>query len=199
MRALIVLFAVALFAVPARAETPAWLERAMQERSLGDADAPVTIIDYSSMTCPHCARFHLNRLEKLKKKLIEPGRARLVFRDFPLDKVALKASKLARCMPEGRYWAFLDTLFDSQERWARADNPARVLKQTARLAGLSDERIDACLTSEKLTDAILEGRMTGARTHEVQSTPTFVVDGEKIVGNKPVSAFVKAVEQATAD
>ena len=94
-----------------------------QEQILGDPDAPVTIIEYASLTCPHCAQFHNEVLPELKERYIAPGKVRLIYRDFPLDQVALAAAALAHCDGSDRYFSMLDVLFETQRNWARADDP----------------------------------------------------------------------------
>src|SRR5690606_14406819 len=134
---------------------------ATEERVLGNPDAPVTIIEYASLTCPHCAQFHRETLPELKKRFIQDGKVRLVMRDFPLDRVALQAHTVARCAPKEQYFPLLDTLFRSQDRWARADNPTAALVGIAKLSGMTDETIRACLNSEAVQRSVLQDRLTG--------------------------------------
>ena len=107
------------------------------ERMLGSAGAPVTIVEYASFTCPHCARFHADILPELKKAYIDAGKARLVFRDFPLDRSAFAASVVARCASAGRYYGVVDLLFREQPRWAGARDAMAALRRLATLAGIS--------------------------------------------------------------
>ena len=188
-----VLGLLAVLAAPAAAQVPA---HATEERVLGNPDAPVTIIEYASLTCPHCADFHSGILPELKKRFIEGGKVRLVMRDFPLDRVALQAHTIARCAPKGQYFPLLDALFRSQDRWARAANPTAALAGIARLSGMTEETIGACLNSEALQRSVLEDRLTGERMHQVQSTPTFVINGRTLVGARSIDAFADAIEDA---
>ena len=178
---------------PARAQG---VEVGEDERILGSPDAPVTIIEYASLTCPHCAKFHSETLPELKKKWIEPGRARLVYRDFPLDGLALRAAALAECLDDAHYFAFLDTLYRSQQIWARSQDPLGALAQTARLAGLDQKTFDACISDTAVLDRILKKQVAGKETFQVQSTPTFIVNGRKVEGAHGLAQFEKVLEEA---
>jgi len=152
------------------------------DRILGDPAAPITVIEYASLTCPHCATFHTQTLPQLKSSYIDNGQVRLVFRDFPLDRVALKASMLARCMPEDRYFAMLDVLFRSQGEWARAADPIVALSQIGRTAGLDQQKIDACLADQAVQDDIVAGIQAAQAEFQIESTPTLIINGEKHAG-----------------
>lgn len=169
----------------------------LADRVLGDPNAPVTILDYSSMTCPHCATFHTEILPKIKEAYIDTGKAKLVFRDFPLDQTALRAAMLARCATPERYYPLLDVLFKSQAQWSRASDPAKALSQYGKLAGMSQATIDACLASQPLADGILQIRLTGSDKHKVESTPTFVLnDGAATIsGAQPFETFAAAIDK----
>jgi len=152
------------------------------ERVLGAEDAPVTIIEYASMTCPHCASFHTDQLPEIKEKYIDTGQVRLVFRDFPLDRLALAASMIARCAPENRYFALLDELFERQAKWATSEDPLTELSGIARMVGMSRSDVEACLADETLRDAVIMSRMRGEEQFDVTGTPSCIIDGEKYVG-----------------
>jgi protein-disulfide isomerase len=147
------------------------------DRILGNADAPVTIIEYASLTCPHCAAFATETLPQVKSTYIDQGLVRLVFRDFPLDRVALKASLLARCVPDERYFAMLDVLFRSQNDWAAATDPLTALSQIGRTAGLDQASVDACLNDEAETDKIVAGIQAAQDEFKISSTPTLIING----------------------
>ncbi len=149
---------------------------------IGEATAPVTIIEYASLTCPHCARFHGQVLPALKKELIESGKVRLVYRDFPLDQLAMAGSVLARCAGRDRYFAFLDVLFRDQSRWARSQDPVQALSQIARLGGMGKEKFQSCLSDKKLQDGILKQKLDGSQKYQVNSTPTLIINGKKFSG-----------------
>lgn len=165
------------------------------EMVLGVADAPITMIEYSSLTCPHCAAFHVETLPAITANYIDSGKARLVYRDFPLNKAAVLAAALAHCAgPEG-FFRFIDVLFRSQQSWAMADDPASALARIGRLGGLKGDQIDACFNDKALIDRILASRVEGARDFEVAKTPTFIINGEKIVGALPYEQFEEIFER----
>ena len=167
----------------------------LADRILGDKNAPVEIIDFSSMTCPHCATFHTEVLPKIKAAYLDTGKAKLVFRDFPLDQVALRASMMARCAPEERYFALLDVLFKSQAQWARAADPQKALAQYGKLAGMQQSTIDSCLSDQALADGLLNIRLEAQDEHKVQSTPTFIVGNERIEGAQSFETFAAAIDK----
>lgn len=171
----------------------------LSERVLGDPNAPITILEYSSLTCPHCATFHANTLPQLKKDYIDTGKVKLVFRDFPFDRAALQASMLARCSNPERYFGFLDVLFKSQNKWAGASDPAQALAQTGKLAGVGDQQFKECLANEALANKLIERRLEAEQKYQVQSTPTFVImrgdTVEKIVGAQPIAEFARVIDK----
>jgi protein-disulfide isomerase len=171
----------AAYATAVRADdAPAPAAAAQPEHVLGKADAPITIIEYASLTCPHCAHFDAEVLPQVKTAYIDTGKAKLVFRDFPLDGIAVKAAMLARCMPEDRYFPFLDALFKSQASWAYVKDPLAALGRLGKLAGLSQETADKCLADPALERAVLEQRLSGSKDFNVDSTPTLIVNGKKV-------------------
>ncbi|WP_159711272.1 DsbA family protein [Geminicoccus flavidas] len=172
---------------------PALAETA-QEFVIGSPDAPVTMVEYASLTCPHCASFHNETLPELKKKYIDTGKVRLVFRDFPLDQTALEASILAHCAGQERGPLFLSAFFQNQDRWAVADDPSAALRQLAKLGGLSDQRIDACLADKELGDSILQMRLEGEQQHSIQSTPSFLINDQLHAGNLGVDGFSEILD-----
>jgi len=153
-----------------------------EDRVLGEDGAGVTILEYSSLTCPHCARFHAEGYKHLKSAYIDTGKARLVFRDFPLDGLALRAAALAECAPPGRYFPFLQLLFEGQENWARSNDPIADLVLLGKLAGLGEERAMQCLQDEAMLDNIAQERLTGQKDYGIESTPSFIIDGRKHSG-----------------
>jgi protein-disulfide isomerase len=184
-----------LAAPPARAELDA--KALLADRVLGAESAPVTIYDYSSLTCPHCATFNNETLPLLKEKYIDTGKVKLVFRDFPLDRAALQAALIARCAKPARYYGFIDVLFKSQGQWGRASDPAKALSQIAKLGGMGQEEIDACLADKALMDGMLEAAVAAQKAAKIQSTPTFVFnDGaERIEGALPLDKFEAVIER----
>lgn len=153
---------------------------ALPDMSLGKEDAPVTIVEYASMTCPHCAHFHETTLPELKTKYIDTGKARLVMREFPFDPRAEAAFMLARCSND-KYFPMIDVLFKQQESWAAVENARDALLNLAKLAGFTQQSFETCLTDQKLLDQIREVRTRGS-TFGVDSTPTFFINGERYPG-----------------
>ncbi|NDE91448.1 MAG: DsbA family protein [Alphaproteobacteria bacterium] len=143
---------------------------------LGNATAPVTIIEYASLTCGHCAHFHKEILPEVIKKYVATGKVKILFRDFPLNALALKAAQLSQCMPEDRYFPFIKTVFENLEGWTSSADPEATLAQYAKLAGLPGERVTSCLNDKNLQDAIVKRRMQGENQFKIGATPTFVVN-----------------------
>ena len=163
---------------------------------LGAPSAPITMIEYSSFTCPHCASFHIETLPDIKKNFIAPGKVRLVYRHFPFDQPALMAAALAECNGDDRlFFNFLNALFDSQDSWARAADPIAALTNIGRLGGLKPDAIAACFNDRALLDRILSSRVEGAKLFGIDSTPTFIVNGEKLVGALPYAQFEEVFER----
>lgn len=171
---------------------------AFPEMTLGAADAPVTIIEYASMSCPHCATFHADTYPELKKRYVDSGRVRFVFREFPLNAPAFQASVLARCGGPSRYFGFIDVLFRELPVWAEAADPLAELARIGRLGGVSAEAFEACLQDERLTEGILGNRLTGEQEHGVSSTPSFVVNGRLLTGVLDIAQFEGIIEPLLA-
>ena len=165
---------------------------------LGDRSAPVTIVEYASLTCPHCAAFTKETLPDLKKNWIDTGKAKLVFRDYPLDGVAVKAAVIAHCGGPERFFGFIEVFFNSQASWAEASDPVAALTRLAKLGGLSDAQVQACLADDKATNAVIASRLAGEKQYDVSSTPTFFINGQKLVGERPYSDFEAALTAASA-
>lgn len=159
------------------------LEADEHDRILGDPDAPVTLIEYSSLTCPHCARFHTQTIPQVKKDWIDSGKVRVIARHFPLDRLALFAALVAECLESNdSYFAFMNLLYKDQNVWARSSDPVSEIAQRGRLVGLSQDDIERCISDESVRRRIVEKMAEGRDDLGVNSTPTILVDGEK-VGN----------------
>jgi len=150
----------------------------LPEKSEGSPDAPVTMIEYASMTCSHCASFQVNTLPRLKSEYIDTGKVRLILREFPLDPLAAAGFMLARCAPNDSYFAFVDTLFHRQAEWAFVDDPVAALEKLSLQAGFTHESFNECLTNQKLLDGINAVRDRAANEFGVNSTPTFFINGQ---------------------
>ena len=168
-------------------------EGSLPEKVLGDADAPVTIVEYASMTCGHCASFHNNTLPEIKKNYIDTGKARLIMREFPFDPRAEAGFMLARCSDD-KYFAMVDVLFKQQQSWAGVQDAQAALLQIARLAGFSQESFEACLTDQKLLDDVRSVRTRGANDFGVDATPTFFINGNKYSGAMSVAEMSAVID-----
>jgi protein-disulfide isomerase len=160
------------------------------DMSLGDEKAPVTIIEYASMTCPHCANFHETTYPELKKKYIDTGKVRFIFREFPLDQLAAAAFMLARCGGKERYFPMVETLFQQQRTWA-VQRPLQPLMAIGKQAGLSESGFNECLKNQQVLDGIEDVRKRAAEKLNVQSTPTFFVNGKQLRGAATLAEFEK--------
>lgn len=168
----------------------------LPDKVLGNADAPVTIVEYASMTCPHCKNFHEGTLKELKEKYIETGKVKLIFREFPLDNRAVAAAMLARCAPADKYFPMLDILFAQQSEWSRAKDPRPILFNISKLAGFSKETFEACIANAEIFKGIKEMRARGGDKFKVNATPTLFIGGVKFSGElsfKGVSAAIDAL------
>lgn len=158
------------------------LDKALEEMSLGDPNAPVVLNEYSSLTCGHCANFHALSLPDLKKKYVDTGKVRIVFHDFPLDSLSVAAVGLARCAGSPRNVEFFDMLYQTQGNWTRAENKVGALAALARFYGLENDDVMACLQNEELMTTIQKNRDRAADMYGIDSTPSFILDGKLIKG-----------------
>jgi len=188
-----------LFSAPqmARAEM-APINDALAEMSIGSPDAPVTLNEYSSLTCGHCASFHIKTLPELKKNYVDTGKVRIVFHDFPLDNLAFAAAMIARCSGTARHFELFDRLYHTQENWARSDDPRSALIAIARFSGLTAEDVDQCLSSQELAKGVQAASQSDQALYDITSTPTFVLDGKKIVGAQSYDDFKAILDKALA-
>ena len=166
------------------------------DRILGKAEAPITIIEYASLTCPHCAHFDVTVLPKLKEKWIDTGKAKLILRDYPLDEPALRAAMVARCAPADRFYPLIDTFFAQQEQWATSRDYRAALEKLVKLGGMSDKEFKTCISDKKLEDQVAQSRLTASQQLGVDATPTFFVNGKKFDGAPTVEAFDQALSGA---
>ncbi len=203
----------AWFMQPAAAQdpSPADLLKAgpLGDMVLGDEKAPVTIIEYASMTCPHCAHFHETAYPELKKRYIDTGKVRFIFREFPLDQLAAAGFMLARCSAQTvgsapsnpevaksaaqRYYAMIETLFAQQKEWV-VQRPLQPLLAIAKQAGLSEQSFNECLKNQQLLDGIEDVRSRASQKLGVNSTPTFFINGKKFPGALTIQDIEKAIQ-----
>ena len=184
-------------ALPAFAQSQEELMRPgpLPDIAIGKADAPVTIIEYASMTCPHCASFSKTTFPQLKTKYIDTGKVRFIFREFPLDELAVAAAMLARCVDKEngeKAVALIEVLFNSQDKWA-VRQPLPPLQQIAKQAGLSQQAFEQCLADQKLYNDILAMRERGSKEFKVESTPTLFVNGKMQKGGASIEELDKLI------
>ena len=178
------------FGLSSRASKIFDIEEILEPRYLGKLDAPIKFIEFVSMTCSHCADFHINTLPEIKKKYIDSGKLRLELRDFPLDGLALRASAMARLIDPNKYYRFVDMLFKKQKKWSRSENPINELKKLGRLAGLEKTKIDIAIDEISVLEAIFKMRQQAEKKYNVQSTPSFVINEQYFLsGNLSVEKF----------
>ncbi len=171
----------------------------MQPSTLGDIaigpeNAPVTIVEYASMTCNHCAEWTVKTLPQIKERYIDTGKVRYILREFPLDPLAAGAFMLARCAGKDKYYVIVDTLFEQYGKWV-VQNPLPPLLAIAKQLGFTQQTFDECLSNQKLLDGLEEVRKRGSDKFNIQSTPTFFINGERLVGAQPLAEFEKLIEK----
>ncbi|MCK1543744.1 DsbA family protein [Bradyrhizobium sp. 147] len=167
----------------------------LPDMALGPNDAAVTIIEYASMTCPHCAAFNEQVFPKIKKEYIDTGKVRYIFREFPLDIKAAAGSMLSRCIANGdapKYFAVTDMLFRQQNDWV-VKNTTETLTRIGKQAGLTQQQVEACLKDQALLDKIAADQKYASDVLKVDSTPTFFINGEKIKGEASFEEFAKKI------
>ncbi len=171
--------------------------REILEMAIGDEDAPVTVIEYASFTCPHCKRFHDDVFQQIKANYIDTGKVRFVMREVYFDKYGLWAAMVARCAGPDRYFGVADMLFDQQSDWAHAETEGEIIDKLysiGRQAGLTNDDLDACLQDGSFAQALVERYQETATADEITGTPSFIINGEKAsnMGYDPFSKLLDA-------
>ena len=161
---------------------------------VGNKGAPVTIIEYSSLTCPHCSDFHKKVLPAIKREFVDTNKVRLVYRDFPLDQWALRASIIARCAGPKRRYRFIQTFFLQQEQWTSGD-PAAGLVALAKLGGLTTASLEKCLSDKQMIDTVINERLAATKQFSIRSTPTIIVNGDLYSGGLDVEQLRSVIEE----
>ena len=164
---------------------------------LGDPEAPVTVIEYASFTCPHCRTFHKTVLPDLKANYIDTGQVRFIHREVYFDRYGLWAGMVARCGGEERYFGIVDLIYDQQAEWTASNDPAVVadnLRRIGRTAGLTDEAVDACLQDADLANGLVAAYQENAEADGINSTPSFIIDGERY-GNMSFADFAEILDE----
>jgi protein-disulfide isomerase len=162
----------------------------------GKADAPVTIIEYSSLSCPHCAAFYKSTLPELKKKYVETGKVKFTNRQFPLNEPALKAAMLVDCVGKDRALQFTKVLFEMQDKWAFSTDFKTELKKIAAVGGFSDQEFEACMANKAIEEKMVMSRQTAVDKLNINSTPTFFVNGTELKGQLSLQVFDNAINAA---
>ena len=172
-------------AVAATPDKTALLAIQPGDHVLGDPKAPVTLIEYASFTCPHCAHFATQILPPMKKRWIDSGKVKLIYRDFPLDQTAVKAAQLAECAGNDKYFGVIDVIFSTQAKWAVASDPIADLAKLLRIAGMGDAEVQACLTNDAVQNSVIAD-YRGGEALGVNSTPSLFINGEQFKGARSV-------------
>ncbi len=167
----------------------------LKDMVYGKADAPVTIVEYASLTCSHCADFAVNTFPTIKEKYIDTGKAKLIFREFPFDPRATAAFMLARCAPEDRYFPMVEVFFKQQQQWAGAADGEAALLQIAKLAGFTQESFKACLTNQQVLGDVNATMERGSTEFGVNATPTFFINGQKYAGALSVDEMSAIIDK----
>ena len=191
--------------------SPAWAEEAKDKgkamldaaspfgyRVLGKADAPVTLIEYASATCPHCAEFHMTVLPQIKSEYIDTGKVKFIFREFPLDGMALGVFMLTRCLPEDKFFATTDLFFRRQQTWAKAANPSVEITKITSMAGMDKATFEKCIKNEDMAKTMNAFARKSAADFGIKGTPALFVNGEYIDGHKEMADVKSALDAAIA-
>jgi protein-disulfide isomerase len=164
---------------------------------IGKDDAPVTIVEYASFTCSHCANFHTTTFPKLKEKYIDTGKVKMIFRVFPTGpaELSIAAGMLAHCAGKDKYFAMTSALFETQRNWAGSSDPVPVLMKLANQAGINDEKFKECLSDKKLAQEIQLIGVRGYESFGVEGTPTFFINGTQVIdGDASIDQFAKVID-----
>ena len=165
---------------------------------IGSDDAFVKIKVFSSLTCPHCANFHIKVVSEIKKEYIKSGKVQLIFIDFPLDQAAFNASKLLHCLDKKKQITFLDTIYETQNVWTNGSNIDDInnnLKKIVKNLGISSVQFDKCLIDEVISDKILNDRIEANKKYSINSTPTIIINEKKLEGSASFKNIKKKIEK----
>ena len=164
---------------------------------IGNEDAKITIIEYASLSCSHCADFHVNTLETLKKEYIDTGKVRMVFRDYPFNYPALLGSMVLRCIPENYRYDYMNALFKLQPDWVNKKNKKTIqeLYKIMQSGGMTKDEYDACIYNTELENEILKGVMEAQNQFNIKSTPSFIINGKLVEGNKSIKEFRQIIDK----
>ncbi len=182
---------------------PAFAQEAsiVEEMSYGDADAPITLIEYASFTCPHCQSFHENVYPRIKENYIDTGKVRMVYRPVYFDRLGLWADLLARCGGNERFFGIANMIYKNQASWTRGESAPQIVENLyamGRLAGLNDAEMEACMQDNDMAQALVASSTSDIEADNVTGTPTFVINGE-VMSNMPYESFVVEFDKILAD
>ena len=183
------------------ANEPSALDIAVDDFMIGDENAPITIIEYASMSCSHCANFHTNTLPELKKEYIDTGKVRMVFRDYPFNYPALLGSMMLRCIPSEVRYDYMNALYELQTTWVDKD-PKITKKELYKImqsGGMTKDEFNSCYTNLDNENLILEGVMAAQKEFNIKSTPSFVVNGNILEGNKNIKEFRQIIDKILSE
>lgn len=201
LRAPLAAAGLALLAVTVSTVAAPAQEAEIREMTMGSDDAPVTVVEYASFTCPHCANFHEDVLGDLKRDYIDTGKVRFVYREVYFDRFGLWAAMVARCGGGDRYFGIADMIYATQSEWTSGGDPATIvgnLRRIGKTAGLTDAQLDACLTDSDKAEALVAWYQENAEADDITSTPSFVIDGEKY-GNMSFADFSEVLDEKLGD
>ena len=165
---------------------------------LGKNEAPIKIKIFSSLTCPHCADFHINVVPKIKKEYVDPGKVQLIFIDFPLDQAAFDASKLLHCLDQKKQITFLDKIYENQSQWTSGKDLSEInnnLKEIVKVLGINSKEFDKCLNNDTIIDQIINGRINAIQKYSINSTPTIIINEKKLKGSASFNNIKKKIEK----
>ena len=186
-----------VFSLNLKADNHSVLSISDNDFYIGSPDAPVTIIEYASMSCSHCADFHNNTLDDLKSEYIDTGKVRFVFRDFPFNYPALAGSMIVGCVPKDAKYQYMNALYKLQNNWIRREHSdtRKELYKIMQSGGMKQEEFDLCLSNIDLENDILEGVMSAQREFNIRSTPSFIINGVLYSGNKNIKEFRQIIDK----
>ena len=198
-RILSIAFFIVFFILPISANTV--LEVTEDDFVVGDKNAPVTIIEYASLSCSHCANFHNNTLEDLIKEYVDTGKARIVFRDFPFNYPALLGSMVLRCIPEDVRYDYMNALFQLQPKWVVRENAksSQELYKIMQSGGMTKEEFETCTNNVELENTILQALIAAQNEFNIQSTPSFLINGNLVEGNKSIKEFRQIIDKILSE
>ena len=198
-RILSIVFFIVFFILPISANTV--LEVTEDDFVVGDKNAPVTIIEYASLSCSHCANFHNNTLEDLIKEYVDTGKARIVFRDFPFNYPALLGSMVLRCIPEDVRYDYMNALFQLQPKWVVRENAksTQELYKIMQSGGMTKEEFETCTNNVELENTILQALIAAQNEFNIQSTPSFLINGNLVEGNKSIKEFRQIIDKILSE